>query len=119
MLALQGTAGNRAVGHMVASLSIARTVSDDVFNVTQEINNAKPPEAALAKTVIDDKIEVDCDVYATYATRLLRAAGWTTVGHMAIVPGESTGRGAHAVALAKRPCVGQEDRPIATARARH
>ena len=272
MLALQGTAGNRAVGRMVASLSIARTISDDVFNVTQEVQKAKPPDAALVKKAIDvaklayaevqrlqtakagdDKIEeaykdvyrvissliqagadnaaidfaktcdatvqtgalnairsysgggvegiqteavragrlvgvtvaaptkgqssagwleaqtekigetykklesaglkkldtdpnsslslsfvskmlakyftlsakdvkpdplghvgklavgtdnqleVDCDVYATYATRLLRAAGWTTVGYMAIVPGEATGRDAHAVALAKRP----------------
>jgi hypothetical protein len=272
MLALQGTAGNRAVGRMLASLSIARTVSDDVFAVTQEINKSKPPDAALVKKAIDvgkqayaevqrlqstkagdDKIadaykdvyrivsaliqagadnaaidfaktcdatvqtgalnairsfsgsgvegqqsmavragrlvgvtvaaptkgqssaawleaqtekigetykklesaglkgldtdpnsslslsfvskmlekyfrlsdtdvkpdplghvgklkvgtdnqlEVDCDVYATYATRLLRAAGWTTVGYMAIVPGEATKRDAHAVALAKRP----------------
>ena len=53
MLALQGTAGNRAVGRMLASLSIARTISDDVFAVTQEINKAKPPDAALVKKAID------------------------------------------------------------------
>ncbi|HZJ70026.1 MAG TPA: hypothetical protein VFF36_03785, partial [Planctomycetota bacterium] len=51
MLALQGTAGNRAVGRMLRS--IARTVSDDVFNVTQEINKAKSPDAALVKKAID------------------------------------------------------------------
>jgi hypothetical protein len=38
------------------------------------------------KVGADNQLEVDCDVYATYATRLLRAAGWTTVGYMAIVP---------------------------------
>jgi hypothetical protein len=48
------------------------------------------------------QLEVDCDVYAAYGARLLRAAGWSTVGYMAIVPGEDTGRDAHAVALAKR-----------------
>ena len=58
------------------------------------------------KVGTDNQLEVDCDVYATYATRLLRAAGWTTVGYMAIVPGEATGRDAHAVALAKRPAAG-------------
>jgi hypothetical protein len=58
------------------------------------------------KVGTDNQLEVDCDVYATYATRLLRAAGWTTVGYMAIVPGEDTGRDAHAVALAKRPASG-------------
>jgi hypothetical protein len=58
------------------------------------------------KVGADKQLEVDCDVYATYATRLLRAAGWTTVGYMAIVPGEDTGRDAHAVALAKRAASG-------------
>ena len=48
------------------------------------------------------QLEADCDVYAAYGARLLRAAGWQTVGYMAFVPDEGTGRDAHAVALAKR-----------------
>ena len=51
------------------------------------------------------QLEADCDVYATYAARLLRAAGWSTVGYMAIIPADP-GRDAHAVALAKRAASG-------------
>jgi len=55
------------------------------------------------------EIEADCDVYATYATRLLRQQGWQTVGYLVIVPHEkkidypTQDRDAHAVALAKKP----------------
>jgi hypothetical protein len=54
------------------------------------------------KANASNQLEFDCDVYATYGARLLRAAGWSTVGYMAIVPDSSTGRDAHAVSLAKR-----------------
>jgi hypothetical protein len=68
-------------------------------------NDVKPdPGGTVSKLTVDaaKQLEADCDVYASYGTRLLRAAGWQTVGYMAIVPAESTGRDAHAVALAKR-----------------
>ncbi|MDC0741018.1 eCIS core domain-containing protein [Polyangium mundeleinium] len=35
------------------------------------------------------KLEADCDIYATYGARLLREQGWETAGYLAIVPGET------------------------------
>lgn len=72
---------------------------------TISASDVKPdPLGKIGKLTVGagSQLEVDCDVYAAYGARLLRAAGWTTVGYMAIVPDESTGRDAHAVALAKR-----------------
>jgi hypothetical protein len=71
--------------------------------------DVKPdPAGKVGKLTVgqDSKLEADCDVYATYGARLLRAAGWTTVGYMAIIPDASTGRDGHAVALAKRTASG-------------
>lgn len=85
------------------SLSFVSKMLAKYFTLSDK--DVKPDPAGHVgklKVGTDNQLEVDCDVYATYATRLLRAAGWTTVGYMAIVPGESTGRDAHAVALAKR-----------------
>jgi hypothetical protein len=45
------------------------------------------------------RLKADCDVLATYATRLLRSAGFTPVGYLAVVP--EGGPAAHAVALLK------------------
>ena len=45
------------------------------------------------------RLKSDCDVLATYATRLLRSAGFTPVGYMAIMPTKGVG---HAVALLKK-----------------
>ncbi len=45
------------------------------------------------------RLKSDCDVLATYATRLLRSAGFTPVGYLALIP--ATGDG-HAVALLKK-----------------
>ena len=86
------------------SLSFVSKMLAKYFTLSDK--DVKPdPLGHVGKLTVgtDNQLEVDCDVYATYATRLLRAAGWTTVGYMAIVPGEATGRDAHAVALAKRP----------------
>jgi hypothetical protein len=47
------------------------------------------------------QILADCDVWATYGARLLRAMGWDTVGYLAIVP-EDPDRSGHAVALVKK-----------------
>jgi hypothetical protein len=64
-----------------------------------------------AKTLKTDQsthqIKADCDVYATYAARLLREQGWTTAMYMTIIPneakpGETKIRDAHAVALARK-----------------
>ena len=65
--------------------------------------------AALPLEPQSKQIEADCDVYATYGARVLRAQGWSTAGYLAIVPEEKKAddpaqdRDAHAVALAKRP----------------
>ncbi len=49
------------------------------------------------------QILADCDVWATYGARVLRAMGWDTVGYLAINPsGRDSARSAHAVALAKK-----------------
>ncbi|WP_441237659.1 eCIS core domain-containing protein [Bradyrhizobium sp. 930_D9_N1_4] len=64
-----------------------------------------------AKTLKTDQsthqIKADCDVYATYAARLLREQGWTTALYMTIIPneakpGETKIRDGHAVALARK-----------------
>lgn len=47
----------------------------------------------------DMRLKSDCDVLATYATRLLRSAGFTPVGYLAVEP--DTGP-SHAVALLKK-----------------
>lgn len=46
------------------------------------------------------RLQADCDVLATYATRLLRASGFTPVGYLALVP--TDGNDAHAVALLQK-----------------
>jgi hypothetical protein len=45
------------------------------------------------------RLKSDCDVLATYATRLLRASGFTPVGYLAVVPDSGP---SHAVALLKK-----------------
>jgi len=70
----------------------AHTVRDDV--------KPHPKGSLAAATVVaDEKIEADCDVFATYGARTLRAAGWTTVGYLVILP---EGIAGHAVVLVKR-----------------
>jgi hypothetical protein len=49
------------------------------------------------------RLKSDCDVLATYATRLLTGAGYRAVGYLAVVP---EGPPAHAVALLAHPEVG-------------
>jgi hypothetical protein len=66
------------------------------------------PQRPLATDPQSRQILADCDVYATYAARLLRAEGWATAGYLAIFPKEKKpdsdeDRDGHAVALAKRP----------------
>jgi hypothetical protein len=64
------------------------------------LTNRTPPLATEKDT---NKIEIDCDIYATYGVRALRAAGWQTVGYLVLVPDPSLHKDAHATALAKRP----------------
>lgn len=45
------------------------------------------------------RMEADCDVFATYGARFLRAMGFTTVGYMGIMPSSGPG---HAGALLKK-----------------
>jgi hypothetical protein len=52
------------------------------------------------------RLKSDCDVLATYATRLLRGAGFTPVGYLAVLPGVGDG---HAVALLKRTQPGKPE----------
>lgn len=87
----------------VLSLSLVSELLTQYFSHAP--SDVKPdPAGKISGLKVDaaKQLEADCDVYAAYGARLLRAAGWNTVGYMAIVPDESTGRDAHAVALAKR-----------------
>lgn len=90
------------------SLELAQELMKEYFTTSPA--DVKPdPLGKIGKLAADatsKQLEADCDVYASYAARLLRAAGWTTVGYLAIVPDESTGRDAHAVALVKRTASG-------------
>jgi hypothetical protein len=88
-----------------ASLSLALAASLLKHYFTISPTDVKPDPGGKVsglKVGAGSQLEVDCDVWAAYGARLLRAAGWPTVGFLALVPGESTGRDAHAVALAKR-----------------
>ena len=86
------------------SLTLVSQLLSQYF--THAPDDVKPdPGGKVGKLKADatsKQLEADCDVYAAYGARLLRAAGWQTVGYMAFVPADSTGRDAHAVALAKR-----------------
>lgn len=84
------------------SLALVSELLKQYFS--HEPDDVKPdPMGKIGKLTVDasNQLEADCDIYATYGARLLRAAGWATVGYMAIVP-EDPGRDAHAVSLAKR-----------------
>jgi hypothetical protein len=76
------------------------------------------PTGKVAGLPVDtgtNQIEADCDVYATYAARLLREQGWDTAGYMSILPHEkkpsdpTVDRDAHAVALARRPAANNQN----------
>jgi hypothetical protein len=90
-------------------------LSEDVLKEyhTHSPDDEKPdllgdPTAKTLKTdQSTNQIKADCDVYATYAARLLREQGWTTAMYMTIIPneakpGETKIRDAHAVALARK-----------------
>lgn len=49
------------------------------------------------------RLKADCDVLATYATRLLKSGGFTPIGYLALVPGSGP---SHAVALLKKAMPG-------------
>jgi hypothetical protein len=80
---------------------------------TESPTDVKPePTGKVAGLPVDtgtNQIEADCDVYATYAARLLREQSWDTAGYMSVIPHEkkpsdpTVDRDAHAVALARRP----------------
>jgi hypothetical protein len=70
-----------------------------------KLTNRTPP---LETDKDSHKIKIDCDVYATYGARALRAAGWQTVGYLMLVPDPSLHREAHATALVKRPVPGTQ-----------
>jgi hypothetical protein len=66
-----------------------------------------PTAKSLKTDQSTNQIKADCDVYATYAARLLREQGWTTAVYMTIIPNEAKPnetklRDAHAVALARK-----------------
>jgi len=83
---------------------------------TESPTDVKPePTGKVTGLPVDtgtNQIEADCDVYATYAARLLREQGWETAGYMSIIPHEkkpsdpTVDRDAHAVALARRAAAG-------------
>jgi hypothetical protein len=86
---------------------------------THSPTDIKPePTGKVAGLPVDtgtNQIEADCDVYATYAARLLREQGWDTAGYMSILPHEkkasdpTVDRDAHAVALARRPAANNQN----------
>ena len=89
------------------SLTFVSELLKEYFTLSD--TDVKPDPAGKVgklKVNADNQVEADCDVYAAYGARLLRAAGWSTVGYMAIFPDASTGRDGHAVALAKRAASG-------------
>ena len=76
----------------------------DIFFYHVERGNVTPhlggkvshlPPSAPAKM----RLKADCDVLSTYASRLLKSAGFTPVGYMAIIPDQEDG---HSVALLER-----------------
>lgn len=55
----------------------------------------------------NDKVEVDCDVYATFGARLLREQGWDTAGYLLIAPEDkkpnsTDTRDAHLAVMARK-----------------
>lgn len=73
----------------------------DIFFFHVDRGDVSPDLAGkLAKLGPSDpnkmRLKSDCDVLATYATRLLKSSGFTPIGYMAILPDSGVG---HAVAL--------------------
>lgn len=94
------------------SLELSEELLEQYY--TESPDDEKPdllgdPTAKTLKTdQSTNQIKADCDVYATYAARLLREQGWETALYMTIIPneakpGETKIRDAHAVALARKP----------------
>ena len=96
------------------ALDLSHELLEEYF--THSPTDVKPePTGKVAGLPVDtgtNQIEADCDVYATYAARLLREQGWETAGYMSVIPHEkkpsdpTVDRDAHAVALARRAGAG-------------
>ncbi len=91
----------------------------DIFFFHVDRGDVVPNRAGKLGHLVADapramRLKSDCDVLATYATRLLRSAGFTPVGYLAVEP--DTGP-SHAVALLKKappaaaPAAGQAPVP--------
>jgi len=101
--------------------SIALELSHDLLEkyFTHSPTDVKPePTGKVAGLPVDPQtkqIEADCDVYATYAARLLREQGWDTAGYLSVIPHEkkpsdpNTDRDGHAVALARRAAASKQN----------
>lgn len=89
-----------------ASLNYASNLLRDYFNFDASLPDIVPDKAGkvagLQWNKTENKLEADCDVWASYGMQLFKAMGWTPVGYMSIIPTD-TSRAGHAMALLKRP----------------
>jgi hypothetical protein len=91
-------------------LDLSRRLLDQYFtHVEEDIKPDPMGKISGQKVGSSGTIEADCDVYATYAARLLRQEGWETAGYLSIKPKDkkptnpSEDRDMHAVALVRKP----------------
>jgi hypothetical protein len=99
------------------ALELSHDLLEKYFTYSEK--DVKPePTGKVAGLPVDPQskqIEADCDVYASYAARLLREQGWDTAGYMSVMPHDkkpsdpSANRDAHAVALARRAGAGKQN----------
>jgi hypothetical protein len=104
------------------ALELSHGLLEEYF--TYSPTDVKPePTGKVAGLPIDtgtNQIEADCDVYASYAARLLREQGWDTAGYMSLTPHEkkpsdpNVDRDAHAVALARRAGASKKNEYLGT-----
>lgn len=95
-----------AKAHPANPASVTETyekIADIFFHHVDRGNVQADRAGKLAKLPASDprklRLKADCDVLATYATRLLKSSGFIPVGYLAIFPSAEAG---HAVALLQK-----------------
>lgn len=107
----ENLSNKEALQFMAPSLTRSQKLLDQY---TQHIDDAPyDPRGRLTSAMRTDpqnqSILLDCDGYAAYGARLLRAQNWETFGYMVINPHEpkpgnsSENRDSHAVVMARKP----------------
>ena len=102
-----GIQGKGGAGLTPRSIELANKLLDEYTDHVDDAPFNEKGGLGGVNVNASNKIELDCDGYASYGARLLRPQGWQTVGYMGLFPrenkpGTTVLRDAHAVALASK-----------------